>query len=94
MSEYREAGDGSTAHAAATYEEDRTKDEDEKSKQEDLEDHEVQRAQYTERQPPEMRGSKPAIVHGGILEDMCGQEPSQRQEGSAEGEPSHMSRGS
>ncbi len=42
MSEYREAGDGSTAHATATYAEDWTKDEDEKSKQEDLEDHGVQ----------------------------------------------------
>ncbi len=43
MSQYCEAGDGSTAHATATYEEDRSKDKDGKSNQEDLENPEVQR---------------------------------------------------
>ena len=58
-----------------TYIEHWTENKDKQAEQEDLKNHDIEDAQDTEREPPEMRGRVAACVHRRVGQYVSSQEP-------------------
>ena len=66
----------SLSSKASTYKDDRKKEKEDETVRHRPKDREIYVAEYSEREPPQMRGRASARVDGGVYENVCCDEPS------------------